>query len=84
METIKDPYSVERIAEQVLHQLAAQNASDVEGYWILWILFHRTYKRQISVRYLNYHALFDRKFEVIYAVFPILLRCINIVLFKLQ
>lgn len=65
MEAIKDPYSVERIAEQVLHQLAAQNASDVEGYWILWILFHRTYKRQISIR-----STFVEKF-LIRKVFPI-------------
>ncbi|KAL2465452.1 embryo defective [Abeliophyllum distichum] len=65
MEAIKDPYSVERIAEQVLHQLAAQNASDVEGYWILWILFHRTYKCQISTR-----STFVEKF-LIWKVFPI-------------
>lgn len=50
MEAIKDPYAIERMSEQLLHQLAAQNASDVEAYWIFWILFQRSYYRQTSIR----------------------------------
>lgn len=51
MEAIKDPYAVERMSEQLLHCLATQDISDAEGYWILWILFHRSYERQTSVRF---------------------------------
>lgn len=50
MESIKDPYSLERITEQVLKQLAAQNTGDIEAHWILWILFHQVYQQQASIR----------------------------------
>lgn len=51
MEAVNDSHSVERIAEELLHQLADQNVNDVEGYWFLWILFGRLYKRQPSIRF---------------------------------
>lgn len=50
METIKDNYAVERISEQLLHQLAAKCQSDVDAYWVLWLLFHRTLRQRMSVR----------------------------------
>ncbi|KAJ7945759.1 Telomere length regulation protein TEL2 like [Quillaja saponaria] len=65
MEVIRDPYSVERMSEQILHHLATQHASDVEAYWILWLLFHRTFKLQASVR-----SIFVEKF-LLWKVFPV-------------
>ncbi|KAL0342365.1 UNVERIFIED_CONTAM: Telomere length regulation protein TEL2 [Sesamum calycinum] len=57
MEAVNDSHSVERIAEELLHQLAVQNINDVEGYWILWILFGQIFKRQTPIRYVKtYHA----------------------------
>ncbi|KAL6997027.1 hypothetical protein U1Q18_007150 [Sarracenia purpurea var. burkii] len=50
LEAIRDPYAVERLSEQLLRQLAAERVTDIEAYWILWILFHRTYERQTSFR----------------------------------
>lgn len=50
MEALTDPYTVERISEQLLRQLATEDASDIEAYWVLWILFHQLLKRQSSVR----------------------------------
>ncbi|KAL7139542.1 hypothetical protein ABFS83_09G059400 [Erythranthe nasuta] len=64
MEAVNDSHSVERIAEELLHQLAAQNVNDVEGYWILWMLFGRIYKRQTSIRF-----TFVEKF-LLWKVFP--------------
>ncbi|KAK9673041.1 hypothetical protein RND81_12G142200, partial [Saponaria officinalis] len=72
MEIIKDAYAVERMAEQILHQLVAECANDVEAYWVLWILFHRSFKLQTSVRF-----LFVEKF-VLLKVFP--LRCLKWIL----
>ncbi|KZV58746.1 hypothetical protein F511_18771 [Dorcoceras hygrometricum] len=65
MEAVKDSHSVERIAEELLHQLAVQNVNDVEGYWFLWILFGRLYKHQSSIR-----LAFREKF-LLWKVFPI-------------
>ncbi|GFP88825.1 telomere length regulation protein tel2 homolog [Phtheirospermum japonicum] len=65
MEAVNDFHSVERIAEELLHQLAAQNVNDVEGYWVLWILFGRIYKCQASIRF-----AFVEKF-LLWKVFPI-------------
>ena len=50
VEAIKDPYAVERLSEQLLHQLAAERVTDVEAYWILWILFHQIYEHQTPFR----------------------------------
>lgn len=50
METIKDNYAVEKISEQLLHQLAAKCESDVDAYWVLWLLFHRSLRSRMSVR----------------------------------
>lgn len=59
MEAVNDSHSVERIAEELLRQLAAQKLNEVEGYWILWILFGRIYKRHTSIRYIKpYHVVF--------------------------
>jgi telomere length regulation protein len=53
IQAIKDSYAVERMSEQLLHQLATEQVGDVEAYWILWLLFHRVFKCQISVRLVN-------------------------------
>ncbi|KAL6576352.1 hypothetical protein OROHE_000133 [Orobanche hederae] len=64
VEVINDSHSVERIAEALLHQLAAQNVDDFEGYWVLWILFGRIHKCQALVRF-----TFAEKF-LLWKVFP--------------
>ncbi|KAH1131352.1 hypothetical protein J1N35_002730 [Gossypium stocksii] len=65
MEAITDSYTVERIAEQLLRQLATEHASDIEAYWVLWILFHQLLKSQSSVR-----SVFVDKF-LLWKVFPV-------------
>ncbi|CAL5361900.1 unnamed protein product [Camellia sinensis] len=65
MEAIKDPYAVERLSEQLLHQLAAERVTDVEAYWILWILFHQIYEHQTPFR-----SMFVEKF-LLWKVFPV-------------
>lgn len=50
MEAVNDSHSVERIAEELLRQLAAQNLDAVEGYWILRILFGQVYENRTSIR----------------------------------
>ncbi|OMP04827.1 hypothetical protein COLO4_09267 [Corchorus olitorius] len=65
MEAITDPYTVERISEQLLRQLETEHASDIEAYWILWILFHLLLKHQSSVR-----SIFVDKF-LLWKVFPV-------------
>lgn len=65
IEAIKDPYAVERMSEQLLHHLATEDASDVEAYWILWLLFHKTTSHQTSVR-----SMFIDKF-LLWKTFPI-------------
>ncbi|CAN4117730.1 unnamed protein product [Withania somnifera] len=64
MESIKDPYSLERMTEQLLKQLAARNTGDIEAHWILWILFHQVYQKQASIR-----SMFREKF-LMWKVFP--------------
>ncbi|KAK6148152.1 hypothetical protein DH2020_019064 [Rehmannia glutinosa] len=64
MEAVNDSHSVERVAEELLRQLAVQNVNDVEGYWVLWILFGRIYKCQTSFRF-----TFVEKF-LLWKVFP--------------
>lgn len=65
MEAIVDPFAVERISEQLLHQLVAENASDVEAYWTLWLLFNRLLKYQTTAR-----SMFVDKF-LLWKVFPV-------------
>ncbi|CAL5438174.1 unnamed protein product [Camellia sinensis] len=65
MEAIKDPYAVERLSEQLLHQLAAERVTDVEAYWILWILFHQIFEHQTPFR-----SMFVEKF-LLWKVFPV-------------
>lgn len=50
IETIRDQYSVERLAEGILRQLALRSVTDTEAYWILWLLFNRTYNHIASIR----------------------------------
>ncbi|GER48834.1 hypothetical protein STAS_26027 [Striga asiatica] len=64
MEAVSDSHSVERIAEELLRQLAVEDVNDTEGYWVLWILFGRIYKRQASIRF-----TFVEKF-LLWKVFP--------------
>ncbi|KAI4343658.1 hypothetical protein L6164_010980 [Bauhinia variegata] len=65
MEAIRDPYSMERLSEQILHQLASQHADDIQAYWVLWLLFNRTFKHRASVR-----SMFVDKF-LLWKVFPL-------------
>ncbi|KAK1359625.1 telomere length regulation protein TEL2-like [Heracleum sosnowskyi] len=69
---LKDPYTVKRISEQILRHLATQDISDVEAYWILWLLFHRSYENQASVR-----CMFVENF-LLWKVFPV--RCLRWIL----
>lgn len=50
MGAIKDPYTVERMSELLLHQLASEHVTDVEAYWIIWLMFHQIFYQQTSVR----------------------------------
>lgn len=50
METVRDTYAVEKMLEQLLLQLATECVNEVEAYWIIWILFHKLLKNQITVR----------------------------------
>lgn len=50
MEAVNDSHSAERIAEELLRQLDAQKLNEVEGYWILWMLFGQIYRRNPSIR----------------------------------
>lgn len=50
IEIIKDAYAVEKVTELILHQLVAECANDTEAYWIIWILFHRSFQHQKTVR----------------------------------
>ncbi|XP_019052281.1 PREDICTED: telomere length regulation protein TEL2 homolog [Nelumbo nucifera] len=65
MEAIRDAYAVERLTECLLHQLATEHVTDIEAYWILWMLFSWTFKHQTSVR-----SMFVDKF-LLWKVFPI-------------
>ncbi|KAH9776638.1 Telomere reg-2 domain-containing protein [Citrus sinensis] len=65
MGAIKDPYSVERMSELLLHQLASEHVTDVEAYWIIWLLFHQIFYQQTSVR-----SMFVDKF-LLWKVFPV-------------
>ncbi|KAL6497202.1 hypothetical protein OROGR_029131 [Orobanche gracilis] len=67
VEVINDSHSVERIAEELLHQLAAQNVDDFEGYWVLWILFGRIHKCQASVRFTFTENLSDTMHRLVIA-----------------
>ncbi|XP_027352820.1 telomere length regulation protein TEL2 homolog isoform X2 [Abrus precatorius] len=65
IESIRDPYTTERISEQIFHNLATQKANGVQAYWVLWLLFHRIFKLQASVR-----SMFVDKF-LLWKVFPV-------------
>ncbi|KAL8142000.1 hypothetical protein V2J09_015032 [Rumex salicifolius] len=63
-EVTRDQYAVERMAEQILRQLATEDVSSVEAYWILWMLFHHLLENHSSFRF-----LFAEKF-LLWKVFP--------------
>lgn len=50
MESITDHFALERLSEELLRQLAAENVKDLEAYWVLWLLFHRTFMDQTAIR----------------------------------
>lgn len=50
MESITDHFALERLSEELLRQLAAENVKDLEAYWILWLLFHRIFMDQTAIR----------------------------------
>ncbi|CAJ2641735.1 unnamed protein product [Trifolium pratense] len=64
MESITDPYTTERISEQILHELARQDTNDVQAYWVLWLFFHRIFNLRASVR-----SMFVDTF-ILWKVFP--------------
>ncbi|KAI3884994.1 hypothetical protein MKW98_002386 [Papaver atlanticum] len=65
MVAIRDPYATEKLSEQLLRMLAAERSSDIESYWVLWILFHQAFENQPSIR-----SLFIDKF-LLWKVFPV-------------
>ncbi|XP_057459915.1 uncharacterized protein LOC130750362 isoform X2 [Actinidia eriantha] len=65
MVAIKDPYVVETLSEKLLHQLAAEHVTDLEAYWVLWILFHSIYECQTPFR-----SMFVEKF-LLWKVLPV-------------
>ncbi|KAI9173884.1 hypothetical protein LWI28_008063 [Acer negundo] len=65
IQAIKDPYAVERMSEQLLHQLAVERVNDNEAYWTLWLLFNQIFNHQMSIR-----SLFVDKF-LLWKVFPV-------------
>ncbi|XP_038986826.1 telomere length regulation protein TEL2 homolog [Phoenix dactylifera] len=65
IEATKDQYAVERLSEELLRQLAIKNVSDVEAYWMLWLVFSRAFKQKAAMR-----AIFVDKF-LHWKVFPI-------------
>ncbi|XP_020111627.1 telomere length regulation protein TEL2 homolog isoform X2 [Ananas comosus] len=65
VEAIKDQYAVEKFSEEMLRQLASTSISDVEVYWILWILFSKNFKFGSFVR-----GMFVDKF-LLWKVFPL-------------
>ncbi|KAI3831569.1 hypothetical protein MKX03_029527 [Papaver bracteatum] len=65
MVAIRDPYATENLSEQLLRMLAAERSSDIESYWVLWILFHQAFENQPSIR-----SLFIDKF-LLWKVFPV-------------
>ncbi|KAK1289744.1 putative protein phosphatase 2C 19 [Acorus calamus] len=65
IEAIGDAHAVERLSEKLLRQLATENITDLEAYWILWMLFHRSLEQNVARR-----ALFLDKF-LFWKVFPL-------------
>lgn len=71
MESINDSYSLERMTEQLLKQLAARNTGDIEAHWILWILFHQVYQKQASIRLLIFTMHY---YDITWIPFPSVLK----------
>ncbi|KAK6920581.1 Telomere length regulation protein, conserved domain [Dillenia turbinata] len=79
MEVINDHYSLEKISEQLLRQLATESATDVEAYCVLWMLFRQLFTGHTSVRqnlvtvyilFLHVKSLFVDKF-LLWKTFPL-------------
>ncbi|KAG9450118.1 hypothetical protein H6P81_010083 [Aristolochia fimbriata] len=64
MAAVRDPYTIERISEGLLWQLAVENVNDTEAYWMLWMLFHQIIHQKVI------RAIFVEKF-LLWKVFPI-------------
>ncbi|KAF0929395.1 hypothetical protein E2562_021419 [Oryza meyeriana var. granulata] len=65
VEAIRDQHSIERLAEEMLRQLASQHTSDEEAYWILWTLFNQSFMHKPVMR-----AMFVEKF-LLWKTFPL-------------
>uniref|UniRef100_A0A0E0K1Z7 Uncharacterized protein n=1 Tax=Oryza punctata TaxID=4537 RepID=A0A0E0K1Z7_ORYPU len=65
VEAIRDQHSVERLAEEMLRQLASQHTSDEEAYRILWTLFNQSFMHKTVMR-----AMFVDKF-LLWKTFPL-------------
>ncbi|XP_072980765.1 uncharacterized protein [Typha angustifolia] len=65
IEAIRDQYAIERLSEEMLCQLSSKNISDIEAYWILWMLFNRSCKCRTDMR-----AMFVDKF-LLWKIFPL-------------
>ncbi|CAM0945392.1 unnamed protein product [Alopecurus aequalis] len=64
VEALRDQHSIERLTEEMLRQLASQNISDEEAYWILWTLFNQ------SIMHTAMRAMFIDKF-LLWKTFPL-------------
>ncbi|EEE57306.1 hypothetical protein OsJ_07388 [Oryza sativa Japonica Group] len=53
VEAIRDQHSVERLAEEMLRQLASQHTSDEEAYWILWTLFNQSFMHKTVFEFIH-------------------------------
>ncbi|XP_040376672.1 telomere length regulation protein TEL2 homolog isoform X2 [Oryza brachyantha] len=65
VEAIRDQHSIERLAEEMLRQLASQRTSDEEAYWILWTLFNQSFMHNTVMR-----GMFVDKF-LLWKTFPL-------------
>ncbi|KAK3158378.1 hypothetical protein QOZ80_2AG0136390 [Eleusine coracana subsp. coracana] len=65
VESMKDQHSIERLTEELLRQLASRHTSDEEAYWILWVLFNRSFMHLTVMR-----AMFIDKF-LLWRTFPL-------------
>ncbi|XP_057534426.1 uncharacterized protein LOC130812829 [Amaranthus tricolor] len=72
IEIIRDTHVVEKLTEQILRQLVVTCTNDIEAYWIIWILFHRSFQHQTHVR-----LIFIEKY-LLSKVFPF--RCLRWIL----
>lgn len=65
VEALRYQHCIERLTEEMLRQLASQNISDEEAYWILWTLFNQSSMHMTVMR-----AMFIDKF-LLWKTFPL-------------